>query len=513
MYRKNVFLFSLILFFTGLFGINAANPNAVTTRDTTSTSPFLHPQTSETSGSVTINGKRIDYRSIAGSLILKNKKREPTINMSYVAYFKKGENDKDNRPITFVWNGGPGSSSSWLHMTAWGPQIFDIEDLEYVKAPFKTKNNNNSLLDASDLVFIDAPGTGFGEIITKKMGGAGKNTDFFGTDQDGKAFADFIYEFISQYNRWNSPKYLFGESYGTLRAPVVAKDLFQMGVSLNGIIQLSQLLNYINASRAIPENPGVDLNYELILPSYAATAYYHEKTAHQDQDIETFLKEVEDFASTDYIAALSKGIHLDDSEKQRIAQKLHEYIGLPVEYILKANLRVKQPQFTQNLLGDQNEITGRLDTRFIGDAINPMSENAQYDPMGTHLSAALSAVLNTYFRETLEFGKDMHYKISGNVRPWSYTRKGEFGFPNVMGDLAETMIKNPTMKVMLNSGYFDLSTPYYQGKYEMAHLPIPKHIYDNIEFQHYQAGHMVYLHPESFKELHDNVADFIKRTH
>lgn len=479
----------------------------------TDQSAYLNTKTSVTDGTVTIDGKKIDYRAATGLLILKNEDDKPTIAMSYTAYLKKGEADIAHRPITFVYNGGPGSSSSWLHMAAFGPKIFDIVDLEQSTAPFKIVNNSNSLLDVSDLVFIDAPGTGFGKIITKEMGGAGKREDFFGTDQDGKAFADFIYKYITVNNRWNSPKYLFGESYGTLRSPVVALNLSGMGVRLNGIIQLSQLLNYVNASRAIPENPGADLNFQLMLPTYAATAYYHGKTAHQQKDIATFLKEVEDFTANAYASALSKGLLLDEHTKKETAEKLHGYIGLPIDYILKADLRIKQPQFTQNLLADENKITGRLDTRYVGDAINPLSENAQYDPMGTHVGAALSAALNTYMREELQFGEELFYKTSGNVRPWKYTRRGEFGFPNVMGDLSRTMILNPTMKVMLNSGYFDLSTPYYQGKYEMSHLQIPKYLYENIEFHYYEAGHMMYLQPKSFKLLHDNVAEFIRNSY
>jgi carboxypeptidase C (cathepsin A) len=370
-------------------------------------------------------------------------------------------------------------------------------------------NNDYSLLDASDLVFIDAPGTGFGEVITKRMGGAGEGKDFFGIDQDGRAFADFITEFITEFNRWNSPKYLFGESYGTFRSAVVSNLLQNEGVGLNGVILLSQLLTYANMSDAASEHPGDDKPYELALPSFAATAWYHHKLPNQPSNLEPFLKEVEHFALNDYALALNKGAALDSLSFDQIAEKLHEYTGLTVEYIRKANLRVNGPQFEQTLLGKNNDITGRLDSRFSGPAIDPLSEYAQYDPMDSYIDAAFTATFNNYVRTELKFGKGMKYKTFGDVHPWDFKRKGFLGFPNVMKDLAQAMVYNPDLKVMLNMGYFDLGTPYFEGLYEMQHLPMPKSFQKNIEYDFYYSGHMVYLHPESLKQLHDNVARFI----
>ena len=229
---------------------------------------YQKPQKSVTYGSVMVAGKRISYKAVAGTLILKNEQDTPTISMSYVAYFKDDEKDASLRPITFVYNGGPGSSTIWLHMGAWGPQRVYLNDTSRTKAPYRTVNNDYSLLDASDLIFIDAPGTGFGKIIAKRMGGAGEPKDFFGIDQDGQAFASFITQFITDFNRWNSPKYLFGESYGTLRSAVVANLLQNKGVGLSGVILLSQLLTYGNMTETTGGNPGHDLPYELILPSY-----------------------------------------------------------------------------------------------------------------------------------------------------------------------------------------------------------------------------------------------------
>ena len=477
---------------------------------------LLKPQKVVTQGSVMVEGNRINYQAVAGTLILKNKNDTPTISISYIAYFKDGDKDAAQRPITFIYNGGPGSSTIWLHMGAWGPQRVFLNDSSRTKAPYKTVNNDYSLLDASDLVFIDAPGTGFGEVITKELGGAGEPKDFFGIDQDGHAFASFITQFISEYNRWNSPKYLFGESYGTFRSAVVSNLLqSEDNVSLNGVILLSQLLTYENMSDAANLHPGNDLPYILALPSFAATAWYHHKLSNQPAQLEPFLKEVEHFATNEYTLVLGKGSLLDSVSFNQIAEKLHNYTGLPVNYIRKANLRVSGPQFEQTLLGTDNEITGRLDARFSGDAIDPLSETAQYDPMDSYIDAAFTATFNNYVRTQLKFGAELKYKIFGQVNPWDFRpKKGDDGmFPNVMPDLAHAMIYNPEMKVMLNMGYFDLGTPYFEGMYEMHHLPMPASLQKNIEYDLYYSGHMVYLHPESLKKLHDNVVKFINKTH
>lgn len=474
---------------------------------------YKKPQKSTTYGSVTVEGKRINYKAVAGTLVLKNSDDTPTISMSYFAYFNDDVKDASQRPVTFIYNGGPGSATIWLHMGAWGPQRVYINDTTRTKAPYKTVNNDYSLLDASDLVFIDAPGTGFGEVITKKMGGAGEGKDFFGIDQDGRVFTSFITQFITEFNRWNSPKYLFGESYGTFRSAVVANMLQNNGVGLNGVILLSQLLTYENMSDEAKSHPGNDNPYILVLPSFAATAWYHHKLPNQPDKLEPFLKEVEHFALTDYALALNKGATIDQASFDQVVEKLHNYTGLPVSYIRKANLRITGPQFEHALLGDESQVTGRLDSRFAGDAINPLGEDAEYDPMDSYIDAPFTSTFNEYTRTQLKFGNGMKYKTSGNVGPWDFKRRGYVGFPNVMNDLANAMIYNPDLKVMLNMGYFDLGTPYFEGEFEMQHLPMPKSLQKNIEYDHYLSGHMVYLHPESLKQLHDNVAKFINGSH
>jgi carboxypeptidase C (cathepsin A) len=467
------------------------------------------PEKSITQSSVNVEGKRINYNAVAGTLVLKNTLDSPTISMSYFAYFKNDEKDQSKRPITFIYNGGPGSATIWLHMGAWGPQRVYIDDTSRTKAPYKTVNNDFSLLDVSDLVFIDAPGTGFGEVITKERGGAGEKKDFFGIDQDARAFTDFITQFLSEYNRWNSPKYLFGESYGTFRSAVVANLLQNGGVGLNGVILLSQLLTYSNMSDIASDNPGDDKPYELVLPSLAATAWYHHKLPNQPEKLEPFLKEVENFAMNEYSVALNKGAKIDSVSYNEIVQKLRNYTGLSENYIRKANLRVSGPQFEQALLGEENKVTGRLDSRFSGSAYNPLSETPEYDPMDSYIDAPFTATFNNYVRTELKFGDGMKYKNFGNVDPWDFKRGGGTSFPNVMKDLAHALIYNPDLKIMLNMGYFDLGTPFYEGVYEMQHLPMPASLQKNIEYDYYFSGHMVYLHPESLKKLHDNVAKFI----
>lgn len=484
--------------------------------------PFNHkkPQRSITHGSVTVEGKKINYHAVAGTLVLKNELDTPVLSMSFDAYFKE-DDDAAQRPITFIYNGGPGSATLWLHMGAFGPQRVNLNDTARTQAPFKTVNNDYSLLDASDLVFIDAPGTGFGEVITKERGGAGNPKNYFGIDGDARAFADFIAQFISEFNRWSSPKYLFGESYGTFRSAVVSNLLQRSkGVGLNGVILLSQLFSYNNMTDLVTLHPGEDLAYQLALPTYAATAWYHNKIPNKTETLEPFLKEVEQFALSDYALALNQGSLLSPDKFNSVAEKLHNYTGLSVDYIRKANLRVTGPQFAHELLRNENEITGRLDARFSSSAVDPLGEFAEYDPMNSYIDAAFTAAFNNYVRTQLNFGNNMNYKTSGNlIRQWDFRHVAPGSsfpkafFANVMPDMAQAMIYNPQLKVMLNMGYFDLGTPYFEGVYEMHHLPMPTSLQKNIEFDYYHSGHMVYLHPESLKQLHDNVARFIKQTH
>src|SRR5690625_1073471 len=312
------------------------------------------PTNKKTQGTVTANGQKISYDAVAGTMPLLDReaKKDTTARMSYVAYFKNDEQDLSKRPVTFVYNGGPGSSTLWLHMGSFGPKRVMTDSTNHMGgAPYELQENEYNLLASSDLVFIDMPGTGFGRI--KK----GEESEYHGVDEDAAAFAQFIENFITEYNRWNSPKFLFGESYGTLRSAVVANVLqSQHSIDLNGIILLSQILDYANSVDGPKSHPGNNKPYQLALSTYAATACYHDKLPAKHSDLEFFLTEVEEFAMCDYGWALDQGAQLDETTKNEVADKLHEYTGLTTDYIKKANLRIEGGEFRQQLLLDEDGV-------------------------------------------------------------------------------------------------------------------------------------------------------------
>ena len=492
---------------------------------------FFKAEESRTEGSV--NG--ISYSAITGTLIVhpegwndsaqnggaknpdaKGDESSPEASIFFVYYAKKGA-DVEKRPITFIYNGGPGSATVWLHMGAWGPKrVVTAEDTHNPAAPYQIIDNDQTLLDASDLVFIDAPATGFSRIAGKD-----KEKAFFGVDPDGQAFANFIQEFLAKYNRFNSPKYLFGESYGTPRSAVLVNDLeTEYDIDFNGVILLSQILNF-DLSVDRPEyNPGVNLPYQIALPTYAATAWYHNKLpGKKPDDLVAFVQSVERFAMGEYAQALQMGASLNPKRKLDIANKLHNVTGLPVWYIMKANLRIDGGEFEKTLQDDAGLSTGRLDTRFSGVTLDPLSQRSDYDPQSASISSAYVSAFNAYVRGQLNYGQGKIYVPSARVfRDWDMRHKPpgqQFpgrGAANVMPDLANAMKQNPTLKILLMGGYYDLATPYYEGWYEMHHMPVPAKLMGNIEFHYYQSGHMVYAHEASLKALHDDVAGFIRRT-
>ncbi len=485
------------------------------------------PEQQASKGTVTIGGNVINYDAFAGTLIVhpkgwddvpqnadKDDKNKPAeASMFYVAYFKS-DNKGMPRPVTFFFNGGPGSSTVWLHMGAFGPRRVVTSDNSHTPAaPYSVVNNEYSLLDVTDLVFVDAPGTGF-----SRLAGKDKEKAFYGVDQDAWAFGDFITQFLSKYGRWNSPKYLFGESYGTTRSAVLSNILeTERDTDFNGVILLSQILNFSLDSDLPDFNPGVDVAYQLNLPTYAATAWYHHKLPTPPADLPTLLTEVEHFAMNDYALALLAGSSLPPDQRQAIAQKLHEYTGLPVAYILKANLRINGGEFSKNLQDESDLTTGRLDTRFSGPTFDPLSKTADYDPQSAAISSAYVSAFNDYVRKDLKYGENKEYKPEIDVfKYWSFAHQPPgvpFPLPgatNVMLDLAVAMKYNPQLKILLNAGYFDLATPFYEGVYEMQHLPIPASLQKNIEYKFYESGHMVYAHEPALKAIHQNVADFIR---
>jgi carboxypeptidase C (cathepsin A) len=494
------------------------------------------PADSTTQGSVDVGGQHIAYTAIAGTITVGStdeqdaqlgadgkpqpgsqlalnapkdaKDSTPVARMFYVAYFKKDAKSEE-RPITFFYNGGPGSSTVWLHMGSLGPKhVITAGDTHLPAAPYTMVDNPNCLLDVSDLVFVDAPGTGFGQLMGKDAEKA-----FWGVDGDANAYARFIARFISKYGRWNSPKFIFGESYGTTRSAVLA-DLLEnkLNIDLNGVVLLSQIFNFTTDIDDPLHNPGVDLPYELALPTFAATAWYHKKLPKQPAALEPLLKDVEDFAMGGYAHALAQGTDVSAQEKQQTAEKLHEYTGLPVEYLLKANLRVSGPEFAKSLQDAEDLTTGRLDTRFSGPNLDPLSENAEYDPQETAISSAYVALFNQYVRQGLKYGEGQTYQpeLEAVEHQWNWVHHGDPMGVNVSTDLAEAMKTNPRLNILVNGGYYDLATPFFAAQYEDKHLPIPQSLAKNIQYAWYESGHMVYVRDECVKQLHDRVAAFIK---
>ncbi len=539
MFRFSPLLAALLAVVVSTSALAAEDPVTTTKPTLPQAAPAPAPD-STTEGSVTAGGAQIAYRAVAGTITVgatdeqdaqlgpdgkplpdteaalaaaqsKDPKEAPPIaRMFYVAYFKKDANAEE-RPITFIYNGGPGSSTVWLHMGSFGPKhVVTADDRHLAGAPYKLANNTYTLLDVSDLVFIDMPGTGFGRLVGKD-----KEKAFWGVDEDAHAYARFIARFISKYSRWNSPKYLFGESYGTTRSSVVSNILEnEKSIDLNGVILLSQIFNFTSDIDAARGNPGIDLPFQLALPTFAATAYYHHKLPSQPAALEPFLKEVEDFAMGEYAHALAQGTDLTASEKQAVAEKLHNYTGLPVAYLLKADLRVSGGGFSKNLQDDQDLTTGRLDTRFSGPTINPLSEEAQYDPQSSAISSAYVSLFNDYVRRDLKYGEGQTYLPEADFghAEWDLKHNGNPINLNVSADLATAMKTNPRLKVMVNGGYYDLATPFYAALYEDKHLPIPDSLSKNIEYDWYESGHMVYVRDESLQQLHDRVAAFIRST-
>jgi len=529
-----VFAASLLLFPAAIF---AADDTPAAKAPTAEKTPEPPPNDVTTQGSVDVKGQHILYSATVGIITVgandtqdgqlgmdgkplpgselaisepKEPKDAPAVaRMSYVAYFKKDAKAED-RPVTFFYNGGPGGSTVWLHMGSLGPRhVVTSGDQHLPAAPYKLVDNANSLLDVSDLVFIDAPGTGFGRLIGKDAQKA-----FWGVDEDGGAFARFIARFITKYSRWNSPKFVFGESYGTTRSAVLAKILEEKkSIDLNGVILLSQILNFNTFIDAAKTNPGVDLPYVLALPTFAATAWYHKKLPQQPAGLEPFLKEVEEFALGPFTHALAQGTDLSDAEKQSVAEKMHDYTGLPVAYLLKANLRVSGGEFEKTFQDETDQTIGRYDTRFTGPSINPLSENADYDPQSAAISSAYVSLLNDYMRRDLKYGEGQTYLPEipeSDGGEWNFKHDSNVFGLNVSSDLADAMKTNPRLKVMLNGGYYDMATPFFGAEYEEKHLPIPPSLAKNIEYSWYEAGHMVYVRDECLPQLHDRVAAFIK---
>jgi carboxypeptidase C (cathepsin A) len=485
-----------------------AKPGEAKPAAETPPAPAPKEESSVTDHQVRIGGQTIAYKATAATVLLKNDKEEPIALVYSTAYTKSDVKDLSARPLAFLYNGGPGSSSVWLHMGSFSPKRVSTANADYTAGPpFQLNDNPFSLLDKADLVFIDPVGTGFSHAV-----GKAQNKDFWGITQDVHSLAQFIHTYVSRNDRWNSPKFLIGESYGTFRSVALCNYLLQHdNMQFNGIVLVSNVLDLSTIS--FP--PGQDLAYILHAPTYAAVAWYHKVLKDRPADLTAFLADARKFATGEYAAALMKGAALSDAAKAEMAKKLARYTGLSEEYLIRANLRVNEPQFAMELQRMRGLTTGRLDARFSGPTPDLLSEYAQSDPQSDAISGAFVSAFNSYVRNELKFGQDKVYypQAEFNGAQWDFKQGGGFGFPgapNVEPDLVQALISNPHLRVEVENGYFDLATPFLGTEYTMDHLDgLPANLRANITLKYYEAGHMMYVLESELAKLKANVAAFI----
>jgi carboxypeptidase C (cathepsin A) len=469
-------------------------------------------ESSATDHALRLGSQTIPYRAMAATLLIKDDKGEPTASVFYVAYTRSDTKDMSRRPLAFVYNGGPGSSSVWLHMGAFGPRRVVTADAQATPpAPYKLAENEDCLLDKTDLVFLDPVGTGFSHAV-----GKAKDKDFWGVDEDVKSLAQFIASYVSRNNRWNSPKFLIGESYGTFRSAALSNYLqSHENMDFNGLVLISNVLDL----GTISFNPGQDLPFVLYLPSYAATAWYHKVLKDPPAELSAFLAEARRFATSEYAPALMAGSALSEADKVMLAKKLSRFTGLSEDYLQKANLRVTLGQFMKELQRGRELITGRLDARFSGRGLDLLGEFAEYDPQDRAISGAFTAAFNSYVREDLKFGQDKSYKTGNDEagQNWNWKRQpadnqgdGFPGTPNVEGDLVQALVSNPHLRVQVENGIFDLATPFFGTEYTMDHLGLPEEIRKHVRLEYYEAGHMMYVREADLAKLKNNVGTFIE---
>ena len=469
------------------------------------------PEKFVTKHSIKIDNKLISYTATVGTLILKNEKDEAVASFGYTAYTKDAETDMSKRPVTFSYNGGPGSSSMWLHMGVMGPRRVVVNDPSpNGPAPYKLEDNNYSILDVSDIVMLDPVGTGLSRAVGKS-----KNSDFWGVDADIKSVSLVIKNYVNENERWNSPKYLLGESYGTFRSAGVADYLQEIfGISVNGVVLVSNVLDI----RTLAFNPGDDLPFIVNFPSYAATSWYHNRVANKPASLDGFLKDARAFAYSDYANALMKGDQLSADEREKVLQNLVAFTGIDKNYWSRANLRVLQPQFAQELLRSEGLAVGRLDSRYKGITQDFLAEYAFNDPQSSDISPAFIAAFMGYYTTELKVSKDKTYNTGAYSFPdfkwdWKHQRSnglfGDASSPNTGPDLLNAMSNNPRMKVLVLNGIYDLATPFGGTEYTFDHLGLDKKIKGNITQKYYEAGHMMYIHNESAAKFKKDVSEFI----
>jgi len=456
-----------------------------------------------------IGGKNIDYTVTAGTMLMSNQKDEPQALIGFTAYVAKGK-DAGKRPIMFAYNGGPGSASIWLHMGILGPQRAVVTDAGFSNnGPYRRVNNEYSIIDETDLVMIDPVGTGFAKAV-----GEAEGKDFWGVDQDIKSVSEFIVKYLTENGRWASPKYILGESYGGMRSGGVAWYLLNNHfVALDGVILVSPFMEFTSGFAGM----GVDLPHTMYLPTFAATARYHGALDPTPPDFEAFMAEVKDFALNEYAPALLMGEQLPDAERQAVLRKLSQYTGLSEEYWDRANLRINEARFTKELMRETGTTVGRVDSRFAGNMINQIGESAVWDPMLTAIGPGYLAAFMDYYQSDLEVEDIGNYTVFGNIfLKWDWSHKQpdlpgfKLPFPNTAVDLAYAMRQNPSMRVLVQQGYYDLATPHLATEYFMDHLEIPDELRGNIEYATYEAGHMMYIHEPSMVKYKEDLANFIR---
>jgi carboxypeptidase C (cathepsin A) len=459
---------------------------------------------------ITLGGKLLKYTATAGTLLIRDEEDKPYGSIFYVAYTLDGAEAK-SRPVSFLYNGGPGSASLWLHMGSFSPvRITTDSPNPTAGPPFKVVPNDYSLLDKTDLVFIDAPMTGYSRAVGKATA-----KDFAGVDQDLMAFGRFIIRYITVNQRWNSPKFLIGESYGTTRSAALADILANDGVQLNGVVLISSILNYnIRAG-------GYDMLYIANLPSYAAAAWYFNKIQNKPADVGAWVQQAREFASGPYAQALFAGHNLSAAQLDSVAKDVSRFTGLSADYVKETNLRISPTRFRKEVLREDHRTLGRYDMRFEGVDIDAAGESPSYDASDTGITGAFVSALHDYLERELKYeSTDTYHSSANNIGQWDWKHRpttggfgqgGEQSQPYVAADLASAIRKNPHLQVFSANGYFDLATPFFATEYDLSHMQLEPQLRGNVHFGYYPSGHMIYLNVDALRQLKDDLAAFIAK--
>jgi carboxypeptidase C (cathepsin A) len=462
-----------------------------------------------TQHTIALGGRTYPYTARAGTIALENAKGETTARIFYTAFTVDG-GDPRTRPVTFFYNGGPGSSTIWLRMGSVGPMRVQVGDaMPTAGPPFNLIENQYSLLDRTDLVFVDAPDTGFSRIV-----GAGKPSDFFGVDPDVRAFGQFISRYITTFGRWNSPKFLFGESYGTPRSAMLVNYLQKQGIGINGVVLLSSILDFsldwdINFSPTAIG--GGDWAFPFYLPTEAAASWYHHALPDQPPTLAALLPQVEAFAMGEYLNALAQGSNLSPSEYDDVVAKLHQYTGLSEHYIRLSNLRIPYWRYATELFRDSGVMLGRYDSRYTSFNLDRINDRPPFDPVDAAIDAAFVATGNYYVRQVLGYQTTLIYRPTINVfSHWDWKHNGALP-TNTAQDLAAAMAYDPNLQIFSGNGYFDFATPFWATVYTLNHLTIPPQLQQNISYGFYESGHMVYLHPQALQQFHNDLEAWYAR--